>query len=106
MRRSGRRRLFGSQPFQEPRRQRRKPNNVAMSPLKTPALTGLIIVDGRKCWYEGDNGYPKPLLSWPERPSPDLDAAAVQQSQRDPMDAHALAPAETDFDMRWRGRDR
>ena len=28
------------------------------------------LIDGRKCWYEGDNNFPKSLLRWPEQTSP------------------------------------
>src|SRR3979411_1045456 len=26
-------------------------------------------IDGRKCWYEGENNFPKSLLQWPEQTS-------------------------------------
>src|SRR4030081_253154 len=26
-------------------------------------------IDGRKCWYEGENNFPKSLLQWPEQAS-------------------------------------
>jgi hypothetical protein len=25
------------------------------------------LIDGRKCWYEGENNFPKALLQWPEQ---------------------------------------
>jgi hypothetical protein len=25
------------------------------------------LIDGRKCWYEGENNFPKSLLQWPEQ---------------------------------------
>ena len=28
------------------------------------------LIDGRKCWYEGENNFPKSLLQWPEQISP------------------------------------
>src|SRR3979411_1294405 len=27
------------------------------------------IIDGRKCWYQGENNFPKSLLQWPEQAS-------------------------------------
>src|ERR1700681_921101 len=27
------------------------------------------LIDGRKCWYEGENNFPKALLQWPEQTS-------------------------------------
>ncbi len=27
------------------------------------------LIDGRKCWYEGENNFPKSLLQWPEQNS-------------------------------------
>src|SRR2546423_1842381 len=27
------------------------------------------LIDGRKCWYEGENNFPKALLQWPEQSS-------------------------------------
>jgi hypothetical protein len=28
------------------------------------------LIDGRKCWYQGENNFPKSLLQWPEQASP------------------------------------
>jgi hypothetical protein len=25
------------------------------------------LIDGRKCWYEGENNFPKSLLQWPDQ---------------------------------------
>src|SRR4030088_2676895 len=25
------------------------------------------LIDGRKCWYEGENKFPKSLLQWPDQ---------------------------------------
>jgi hypothetical protein len=27
------------------------------------------LIDGRKCWYQGENNFPKSLLQWPEQAS-------------------------------------
>jgi hypothetical protein len=27
------------------------------------------LIDGRKCWYQGENNFPKSLLQWPEQTS-------------------------------------
>jgi hypothetical protein len=40
------------------------------------------IVDGRKCWYEGQNNFPKSLLQWPEQASA-LSAFGKAEPSRD-----------------------
>jgi hypothetical protein len=40
------------------------------------------IIDGRKCWYQGENNFPKSLLQWPER-APALSAFGRAEPSRD-----------------------
>src|SRR6202790_2310421 len=37
------------------------------------------LIDGRKCWYEGENNFPKSLLQWPEQNS----ALSPRRAQRE-----------------------
>ena len=68
------------------------------------------MIDGRKCWYEGKPMLSKSLLEWPaETPAqPDSDrelASAPSEKHRDPMDAQARAPDDSDtFEALWRDR--
>jgi hypothetical protein len=48
------------------------------------------IIDGRKCWYQGENNLPKSLLQWPEQASA-LSAFGKAEPSRD----EELLPAET-----------
>jgi len=40
------------------------------------------IIDGRKCWYQGENNFPKSLLQWPEQ-APALSAFGRAEPSRD-----------------------
>jgi hypothetical protein len=67
------------------------------------------LIDGRKCWYEGENNFPKSLLQWPEQaaalaafgqaePSPkEQPLAPVRQTERQP---NSLPDLES-FEARW-----
>jgi hypothetical protein len=72
------------------------------------------LIDGRKCWYEGDNNFPKSLLQWPEQTSP---LSAFGKAVPSPEEERPLPPAtqtvsppaepnnQSDFesfDARWR----
>ena len=46
------------------------------------------LIDGRKCWYEGENNFPKSLLQWPEQNSA---LSAFGKAERDPKE-QPLAP--------------
>ena len=48
------------------------------------------IIDGRKCWYQGENNFPKSLLQWPEQASA-LSAFDKAEAGRD----EELSPPET-----------
>src|SRR6202163_1641453 len=42
------------------------------------------LIDGRKCWYEGENNFPKSLLQWPEQTSPLEAFGKAGRSPEDP----------------------
>jgi hypothetical protein len=48
------------------------------------------LIDGRKCWYEGDNNFPKSLLQWPEQTSP---LSAFGKAVPGPEEERPLPPA-------------
>ena len=71
------------------------------------------LIDGRKCWYEGENNFPKSLLQWPEQNSA-LSAFGKTEASPDeePLPpvkqtgANSEGPVLKDFDTfeaRWRG---
>src|SRR3979490_958858 len=71
------------------------------------------LIDGRKCWYEGENNFPKSLLQWPEEnsalsafgkaePSPEEELSPpVPQAVRPPAEPNNKLDPES-FDARWR----
>jgi len=74
-------------------------------------------IDGRKCWYQGENNLSKSLLQWPEQTS----ALSPSSERESPLDEELMPPvnqnvsaisgkpdnqSEPDsdsFDARWRG---
>jgi hypothetical protein len=85
----------------------------AAEPSKPQKHWSYRLIDGRKCWYEGENNFPKSLLQWPDQASP-LSAfgKAVPSPEeellppvRQPANPHAdpnnLSDSES-FDARWR----
>ena len=48
------------------------------------------LIDGRKCWYEGENNFPKSLLQWPEQTSP---LSAFGKAVPSPEEEGPLPPA-------------
>jgi hypothetical protein len=74
------------------------------------------MIDGRKCWYEGENNFPKSLLQWPEQTSA---LSAFGKSEPGPKEeilppvAQPVSPSvEADnqldpesFEARWRALD-
>jgi hypothetical protein len=80
------------------------------------------LIDGRKCWYEGENNFPKSLLQWPERdsalsafgeaePSPDegllpsktQTSSEKRRDQADPDGCCKTLKESESFEARWRG---
>ena len=70
------------------------------------------LIDGRKCWYEGENNFPKSLLQWPEQTSP---LSAFGKAVPSPDEERPLPPATVSppaepnnqsdfesFEARWR----
>src|ERR1700730_19410627 len=73
------------------------------------------LIDARKCWYEGENNFPKSLLQWPEQnsalsafdeaePSPEERLPPVTQTVSAPADPNNQSDSET-FEARWRALD-
>src|SRR5436190_22756871 len=48
------------------------------------------LIDGRKCWYEGENGLSKSLLQWPAQAP--ISAATSRQLQSAPHSTHLMRP--------------
>jgi hypothetical protein len=51
------------------------------------------LIDGRKCWYEGENNFPKSLLQWPEQNS----ALSPRRAQRELNPARSGTMAEVTY---------
>jgi hypothetical protein len=68
------------------------------------------LIDGRKCWYEGQPMLSKSSLEWPARAPPKREpreevASARTEKPANLFDAQALAPDAADtFEARWRDR--
>jgi hypothetical protein len=74
------------------------------------------LIDGRKCWYEGENNFPKSLLQWPEQtsslsafdkaePNPEERLLpAVTQTVSPPAETNTQSDPES-FEARWRALD-
>jgi hypothetical protein len=63
------------------------------------------LIDGRKCWYEGENNFPKALLQWPEQTKA---LSAFDQAEPPKEGAQAVIPqsdprneAPENFEDRW-----
>ena len=81
------------------------------------------LIDGRKCWYQGENNLSKSLLHWPDetsaRSAPDnalalaekvsrpvketIRAVAEKPNHRSDPDACCRLEIEESFEARWRG---
>jgi hypothetical protein len=71
------------------------------------------LIDGRKCWYEGKNNFPRSLLQWPEQtsglsafgkaaPSPEEELLPpVTQTVSPQVEPNSQSDAES-FEARWR----
>jgi len=68
------------------------------------------LIDGRKCWYEGQHAISKSLLHWPTQASaqPKSDAtpiSALTEKRNGPLDSQAWIPDDADsFEALWRAR--
>ena len=76
------------------------------------------LIDGRKCWYQGENNLSKSLLEWPQQPSalaPFSESQARLDEEIPPAKPtinesteklqNHTAPADS-FEARWRGSER
>src|ERR1700716_1196450 len=43
-----------------------------------------LLIDGRKCWYEGENNFPKSLLQWSEQ-TPALSASGKTEPSQEEL---------------------
>src|SRR5690242_19315001 len=66
--------------------------NVAM-PSKPKAHWSYRLIDGRKCWYEGQNNLSKSLLSWSVNTSPRDKASSRVEKERSPPGKEAAKEA-------------
>ena len=78
---------------------------VAEMPSNPPRHWSYRLIDGRKCWYEGENNFPKALLQWPEQTKalsafnkvePPKEGARSVIPEPAPKDADAES-----FEVRW-----
>ena len=79
-------------------------------PSNPPRHWSYRLIDGRKCWYEGENNFPKALLQWPDQtqalsafdkmdpPQKDLPAQPQTMVPQAPNDQ----PDSASFEGRWR----
>ena len=76
------------------------------------------LIDGQKCWYQGENNLSKSLLEWPQQPSalaPFSESQARLDEAMPPAKPtinesseklqNQTAPADS-FEARWRGSER
>jgi hypothetical protein len=86
----------------------------AEMPAIPPRHWSYRLIDGRKCWYEGENNFPKALLQWPEQTDvlsafdkmepPTVDPPAGVQTLVPPAPPHD-EPGSASFDARWQALD-
>jgi hypothetical protein len=75
------------------------------------------LIDGRKCWYQGENNLSKSLLEWPQQPSAlapfsetqarlDEGVPPVRQTINESAEKlqNQTGPADN-FEARWRGSE-
>lgn len=66
--------------------------NVAM-PSKPKTHWSYRLIDGRKCWYEGQNNLSKSLLTWSVNTSPRANASPRVEKERSPPTKEAARKA-------------
>jgi hypothetical protein len=78
-------------------------------PLNPKKHWAYRLIDGRKCWYEGENNFPKALLQWPDETSALSAFGKVVPSSEDaatqPVNSPAAPNNQSDsesFEARWR----
>jgi len=95
--------------------------NVAL-PSSPQGHWSYRLIDGRKCWYQGENNFPKSLLQWPDQASalsafgkaePDPDerllpsmTQTISEKANGKPDADGCCKTLKDsesFEARWRG---
>ena len=59
-------------------------------------------IDGRKCWYEGENNYSKSLLQWPAQ-SPALPEESITASGKRDSPPDSVVKESDNFENRWSG---
>src|ERR1700682_3478529 len=71
------------------------------------------LIDGRKCWYQGENNFPKSLLQWPEQtaalsafgkaePSPEEELLRPVPQTGSPYAEFNNQSDSESFEARWR----
>ena len=89
----------------------------AAEPSKPQKHWSYRLIDGRKCWYEGETNFPKSLLQWPEQTSalsPSSETESLPDEELMPPVKQTVSassgkpdnqsePDSDSFDARWRG---
>ena len=87
---------------------------VAEMPSNPPRHWSYRLIDGRKCWYEGENNFPKALLQWPDQTDVLSAFNRIEPPKEDPPAAvpplvPQAAPNDqldsASFEARWRALD-
>ena len=74
-------------------------------PSNPPLHWSYRLIDGRKCWYEGENNFPKALLQWPEQ-TPFLSAFdKIEPPKAAAVPQAAPQPDRASFEARWQALD-
>jgi len=82
----------------------------AAEPSKPQKHWSYRLIDGRKCWYEGETNFPKSLLQWPEQASPLSAFGKAEPSPEEellppvtrPGSPHTDPNNADSFEARWR----
>jgi hypothetical protein len=65
----------------------------AAEPSKPQKHWSYRLIDGRKCWYQGENNFPKSLLQWPDQASPLSAFGKAVPSPEEELLPHVAQPA-------------
>lgn len=67
------------------------------------------IIEGRRCWYKGQNNFPKSALHWPKRPVSNAQARMIVSGGPDFVDPEdgscCWPPLSNDFKLRFSVHD-